>query len=107
MSKKPSEREGLFCFRVHKAQGKCILAFCDSKLSGRTLKFRDIDFPVSDSFYGSECCGAAEILSMLRGADIVNAVGDRAVALLVEHGFASKECVLMLGDVPHVQAMSC
>jgi len=97
--------EDRFCFRVHKAGGKCILAFCDSALSGKTLKLGSLDFPVSDTFYGKECCGAAEILVMLREADIVNAVGERSVELLVGNGFASRECVLMIGDVPHVQAI--
>ncbi len=100
---KAKERE--FCFRVHKAQGKCILAFCDSGLSGKTLKLGSLDFPVSAAFYGGECCGKAEILEKLRAADIVNAVGARAVALLVDKGFASRECVLMVGGVPHVQAI--
>jgi hypothetical protein len=94
-----------FCFREHRTGTATILAVCDAELVNSTLKFRDVDFEVSESFYGSEGAGRGQVLEMLERCHIANIVGKKAVELLVNEGRVDRECVLMIGDVPHVQIL--
>jgi hypothetical protein len=98
-----SGNEARFCSKTHIAEGKAILAVCDTGLLGRTIKFRYVDFNVSDSFYGGGRSDGKKILQKVRKADMVNVVGKGIVDLLVRNGMVDRECVLWMGDVPHVQ----
>jgi len=97
-----SENEEFSC-KMHNASGKSILAVCDVELLGKTIKYRDIDFAVSSSFYGNRRAGGQEILEKARKAVIVNVVGKRIVELLVKNKLVDGGSVLWMGDVPHVQ----
>jgi hypothetical protein len=93
------------CFKEHRTDGKVILAFCDADLLSETIKFGDVDFEVSESFYGSKKAGYDEILKGVSRADIINAVGIKAVSLLTAKGIVDENCVLWMGEVPHVQVL--
>ncbi len=97
-----SEDEGFSC-RMHFADGKLLLAVCDACLLGKKIKHKDIDFKVSDSFYGGGRPDVNELLEDIRRADIVNVVGKGIVELLVKKGLVDEECILWMGDTPHVQ----
>ena len=90
-----TEKAQLFCFKIHKASGKSILAVCDAGVIGRTIKFGKVDFHVSCAFYGSEKTGDEDIVARVRDADIVR--------LLLKNGLVREESVLWMGDTPHVQ----
>lgn len=92
-----------FCFKEHRADGKVILAVCDAEMSGKTLKFGDVDFHVSCSFYGDEGADKDEILKKVEEAEIVNVVGKKIVDMLVEKGLVNKDNILWMEDIPHVQ----
>jgi len=93
-----------FICKLHNAGGQSILAVCDIAIIGKTIKFRDTDFHVSESFYGKTISSKEEILSKAKSADIVNGVGKNAVDLLVKNGFVDEKCVLWLDEkTPHVQ----
>jgi hypothetical protein len=96
------EKKG-FCFRLHNTGGKSIMAVCDVALLGKKIKFKNIDFDVSSSFYGDSRAGSDEILAKVREADIVNVVGKDIVELLVKNMLVDEKCVLRMGEVPHVQ----
>jgi hypothetical protein len=97
-----SKNKGFF-FRLHGAGGKSILAVCDTGLQGKTIKHNGIDFEVSSSFYGESRTSAEDILGKVREAGIVNVVGKGIVDLLVKNNLVDEECILWLGDTPHVQ----
>lgn len=98
-----SANEAKFCCKAHIADGKNILAVCDAGILGKTIKFGDVDFNVSDSFYGGGHLGGKRILEKVRKADMVNAVGKEIVDLLVKNGMVDEQCILWMGEVPHVQ----
>ncbi len=97
--------EGEFCFREHRTGTGMLLAVCDAELLNRKLKYGDVDFEVSDSFYGKERASGEQVLDMLERSHVANVVGKKAVGLLVEKGQTTMDAVLMIGDVPHVQLL--
>jgi hypothetical protein len=98
--------EERFCFRLHKSGGNSVLAVCDAGLLGKSVMHGEIEFHVSPSFYGEERKGDEDILAEVREAGIVNVVGKDIVGLLVENGLVEEECILWMGDVPHVQIVT-
>ena len=98
-----SDKANMFISKTHKDQGKTILAICDNGLLGKTLRFGEVDFDVSESFYGGEESDGDEILEKIGKADMVNVVGKEIVDLLIREGMVDEKCVLWMGDVPHVQ----
>lgn len=97
--------EGEFCFKERVTSGSRLLSVCDSGLLGKTLKFRDVDFEVSESFYGAEKADRQQVLDMMERCHIANVVGKKIVELLVKEGIVDRESVLLIGDVPHVQIL--
>jgi len=92
-----------FCFRLRKVGGRSLLAACDSEIVGKKIRYREICFHVSGSFYGNEKTGEKEMLEKVRQSDIVNVVGKRIVKLLVDNKLVNEDCVLWMGTTPHVQ----
>lgn len=95
-----------FCYKEHTSGQGVTLAVCDDDLSGKTLKFGDVDFEVSCEFYGEETADADHMLQLVERARIINAVGKRIVSLLKSENLVSEESVLMIEGVPHVQVIS-
>ncbi len=94
-----------FCFREHTSGTTRLLAACDAELLEKTLKFGDVDFEVSSTFYGDQKADGGQILEMIERSHIANVVGKNIVDLLVENGHARRDCVLMIEGVPHVQIL--
>ncbi|MCD6496424.1 MAG: DUF424 family protein, partial [Candidatus Aenigmarchaeota archaeon] len=63
-----------FNFREHKTANGILLAVCDSELIDRTLKFGDVDFEVSSSFYGTEKAESGQILNLVERCHVANFV---------------------------------
>lgn len=82
------------------------VAACDKELCGKTLKFKDIEFHVNPAFYKKEEGTKEDIISILREAVNINLVGKESVDCGIECGVIKKENVLMIGDVPHAQAVA-
>jgi hypothetical protein len=96
-------KDAMFSCKEHKADGRTIIAVCDAKLLGRKIKFNNVDFEVSESFYGGIGADGEKVLEIVGKADMVNVVGKDIVDLLVRHKLVDEQCVLWMGDVPHVQ----
>ncbi len=92
-----------FLCKTHKAEGKTILAVCDAGLLGKKIRFNDIDFDVSEPFYGGKGSDGDGVIGMVGKSDIVNVVGKGIVDLLIREGLVDEHCVLWMGEVPHVQ----
>jgi len=92
-------------YKTYESRYGVALAVCDKELSGKTLKFKKIDFFVNPRFYGNTEGNPKEILDLLKAAVNINLVGKKAVACGLESGLISKENILMIGKVPHAQAV--
>ncbi len=95
-----------FCYKEHRSGQSVTLAICDSELSGRVLKFGDVDFEVSHEFYGKEKTDEEHILQLVERARIINAIGKDTIEILKKEGLVSEENVLKIEGVPHVQIIN-
>ena len=91
--------------KVHQKGTERIVALCDASLRGKVLRQGEmvLDLERFAGFYGSEKAGPEKIPGELSKATSVNAVGKKAVGLVVKNGLASEKDAVSFGGVPHVQ----
>ncbi len=92
-------------YRIYESRGGVALAVADKELVGKTLKFKDIDFFVNPRFYGDKEAPREELIRLLKEATNINLVGAKSVALGKEAGAIDDKNIVMIGDVPHAQAV--
>ncbi|MBD3210579.1 DUF424 family protein [Candidatus Micrarchaeota archaeon] len=91
--------------KVHRDQGKKIVAACDRKLIGRVLQegTSHMDLDTYRSFYVGDVAGSRELESELREFNSANLVGKKAVDVAVALELASKDSVMYINNVPYIQ----
>ena len=91
--------------KIHKGQGETILAACDEDVLGKTFKGNDMRIPVSEGFYNGFLVTEEEFIDRMDAYTIMNLVGEKVIALAIENGHVSEDCVLEIGDVKHAQVV--
>jgi len=89
--------------RLHSAGGQLILAACDEDLLGKRLEMGELQFPVSQHFYGGDLVSDETFLKMIDQVTSANIVGNHCVDLLLEKGIVDTDSVTLIGEVKHVQ----
>ncbi|HQD26079.1 MULTISPECIES: DUF424 domain-containing protein [Methanoculleus] len=90
--------------KVHRIPGAGeVVAACDSELLDVTLMHGDVEVCITREFYGTERVAEEDVRRALAGADNVNIIGKRVVALAEAMGLVNEEDCIMIGDVPHAQ----
>lgn len=87
-------------FRLH---GSVVLAACDDKLVGKTLKEGKISVHINPDFYRGEKVDKEGLKNMLKEADNINLFGEETVKVAVELGLADEGSILRINGVPHLQ----
>lgn len=80
-----------------------LLAICDCKLLGRTLREGKIVFHVRDEFYNGRKASVEEAIGMIDNSTIVNLVGKCCVEKAIAKGYVHPEAVLKIEGIPHAQ----
>ena len=88
--------------KVHTRGAAVLVAACDERLLGRTLREGEIRLHVSP-FYAGERMTEEEFVSRLRLATIGNFVGRETVEVAQRAGFVSEDGVLWIEGEPHAQ----
>ncbi|MEK6851928.1 MAG: DUF424 family protein [Candidatus Thermoplasmatota archaeon] len=88
--------------RVHTRGPEVLVAACDERLFGTTLREGEVRLHVS-SFYEGERMTEEEFVARLRGATIGNFVGRETVAAAQRAGFVGEDGILWIGGEPHAQ----
>ena len=91
--------------RIHKAADDIILAACDEDVLGKTFKGNDMRITVSEGFYNGFLVTEEEFIDRMDAYTIMNLVGEKVIALAIENGHVSEDCVLEIGDVKHAQVV--
>lgn len=90
--------------KIHRSPGAGdIVAVCDRELINTIISQGDIEFRVTEAFYGNCQTNEQEVREALSNADNANIIGERAVALAIEMGLISRSGCIMIGTVPHAQ----
>jgi len=90
--------------KVHRIPGAGeVVAACDADLMDATLIHGDVEICITKGFYGTECADEEDVRTALAGAENVNIIGKRVVALAVAMGLIAEKDCIMIGGVPHAQ----
>lgn len=91
--------------RIHKAADDIILAACDEDVLGKTFKGGEAKITVSERFYNGELVSEETFIQRMESVTIMNLVGERAIALAIERGHVSEDCIMDIGGVKHAQVV--
>jgi uncharacterized protein len=89
--------------KIHKYAGQKIFACCDFELLEKNILFNDVKIHISSGFYGSTKLTKKEILDFVSEANQVNVFGKRVCDLLLSKNIITKEDVIYIENIPHIQ----
>ncbi|MFH1224592.1 MAG: DUF424 family protein [Candidatus Diapherotrites archaeon] len=89
--------------KIHSARGITVLACCDKKLLGKSLKDGKHAVTINRDFYGGKPTDAKELKRLLASAGSVNLFGEKAVAVALGEGLINGRDIIRIAGVPHVQ----
>ena len=88
--------------RKHISGKEVLLAVCDKEILGKTLKKDDIEIKIGD-FYKGEEVSEEELLSNVKQATIVNAIGEKTISFFLKNKIINEESLIYLNGIPHAQ----
>jgi len=77
----------------------------DKELIGKTIKRKNVEFEVSEEFYGKEPISAGELKQKLSKYANINLIGEKAVAVAIEENLARGKQVKEIAGVKHLQVI--
>lgn len=90
--------------KIHKEPGGgTVVAVCDRELLGRTLTEGNIEFTISEYFYGDVPASEEEVRYALAHASNANIIGTRVVEIAISLGCIEPSSCLVIDSVPHAQ----
>jgi hypothetical protein len=91
-----------FYYKIHKTQYGNLIAISDKELLGKTIKNKDLDFNVSERFYGSELTDES-VINFLDKCNDGNIIGNNIVNLFLKLEIIDKKSVVKIGNQKHAQ----
>jgi uncharacterized protein len=88
--------------RVYRKGSDTLVAACDKELLGKTFKEGELRLEVT-SFYEGEDADEEMLLNRLSFCTVANLVGKKTVSIATKHKLISRDCVITIDGVPHVQ----
>ncbi|OYT46788.1 hypothetical protein B6U90_00230 [Thermoplasmatales archaeon ex4484_6] len=89
--------------KIHGKGRTSVMAVCDENLLGRILKKDEIQFRVSEDFFGGEVTPGETILRTVAFVTSINAVGEDSVSLFIGASLADEDSVIFIEGIPHIQ----
>lgn len=92
--------------KIHKtADGKQIVAVCDSELVGKSYTEDKKQLDLTSEFYNGEEVYEKDIIKTINNAYIVNFVGKKSIELGKKLGIINEGNVIFVQKIPHAQAV--
>lgn len=91
--------------KQHASEGGLVLALCDADILGKKFSDARTELMVNTHFFGGESLPLDEVKVLLEKAYTVNAVGDKAVTLLVHQGLILSQDVKKIGRLPYAMVV--
>ncbi|MBW2988392.1 DUF424 domain-containing protein [Candidatus Woesearchaeota archaeon] len=92
--------------KIHEARGKRVAAVCDSELIGKRFTQDNLQLDLSSRFYAGEEMREESFESIMDGFDVINMVGERAIAVAIKHGLIKEQDVIRISGIPHAQVLN-
>jgi hypothetical protein len=96
----------MFCYKIFRQDDDILLAICDKSIVGKTFSEKDLSITANSDFYSEKECGDQQIMKLVKGATIVNALGNQIVSFLVSKSIVNKSNVIEIGGVMHAQVVA-
>ena len=84
-------------------QGRTVLAASDANIIGKTLKFGEVEFHISEEFYKGKEISESELSRLLDEHSNINLIGKEAVSVALKKGLISERSIVKIQGVPHAQ----
>ena len=91
--------------KIHKQQGKSIIAICDKELIGQNYEENNLQLDLTSDFYRGEEKTVEHIADVLRNCDIINLVGKNSIQLGLKEGILTDDEIKTIQGVPHAQVV--
>lgn len=92
-----------FWSKIFITKYEIVVAICDEELIDQEIKSKRFEVKVSKGFYGEKLIDELTAVKVMGVATIGNLFGKNIVKLAAEHGFISRENVLLVKRIPHAQ----
>lgn len=91
---------------VHKtADGKKIVAICDSNLLGKKFEENGLQLDLTVDFYKGSELSEEETRKVIKNAYIINVIGEESILFLAKERIIDKDNIIKIKKIPHAQAM--
>ena len=87
--------------KIHKSQGKIIVALCDKELLGKKLSGKGCELDLGSDFFKGKEKNELEIGDILRNSWTCNIAGRKSIELALKEEVISKEHVKEIDGVPY------
>ncbi|MBW2986472.1 DUF424 family protein [Candidatus Woesearchaeota archaeon] len=91
--------------KVHKRNGKTLVAVCDTDLIGKKFEEGELQLDLTSDFYAGEELDEKAAGDLIRNAYMINLVGENAVKLGMDEGIIEKDHIIKIAGIPHAQAV--
>lgn len=91
--------------KIHKYNDGVIVSLCDKNLINKKFETKDLQLNITERFYKGKELPEKDIIKILKEAKNVNIVGEKSVNLAIRCGIISKENVIKIKNIPHVQVV--
>lgn len=91
--------------KVHKTDGRIIVAVCDDELAGCRFEDGEKQLDLTVDFFKGEKLDVEQAGDLLRNADVVNLVGKKSTELALEEGVIDKNNIVVIAGIPTAQAV--
>lgn len=92
--------------KVHKnTEGQFLLAICDNNLIGKKFEEGNLQLDLSSDFYKGEEKSEEEIMSLIKGAYMLNVVGEESIEFALKNDLIEKEHIIKIKNIPHAESV--
>jgi len=90
--------------KIHRSEKELLLAACDTELIGKILKLDNgAEITFLENFYSEKEVTEKELILMAKECTTANFFGKKTINALAHAGIITKESVVMIKGVPHIQ----
>ena len=93
----------MFSYKIHRSENDTVLAVADSDIVGKKFSRGGLEINVSREFYSESEASESVLIELMQDVTIVNAIGERAIAMLVKNKLVDKADVANVCGLPHAQ----
>ncbi|MBW3018604.1 DUF424 family protein [Candidatus Woesearchaeota archaeon] len=92
--------------KIHHKDGRTVVAVCDSDLIDSVFEEGNTQLDLTKDFYKGDVYEDAQAIGdIIRNADCVNIVGEKAVKLALNEGVLEEGHIKTIGGIPHAQVV--